>query len=76
MKPSGVHLTAVEGGMHHINQCSKACLFNADCLTTVFNEDLGRCALYNSSTITESLSDGETAVMKEVMTNEGICYHR
>ena len=71
LKPSDVNKTSVVDDKQHFAHCMNICLFTADCLTTVFDEGLGQCSLYNSSTLEQTLSGGETAVMKEAAHNEG-----
>ena len=60
LKPSNLNRTAVQGRRRHKTDCTHICLYIVDCLTTVFDEDLGQCSLYNSTTMVETLSNGET----------------
>ena len=67
-KPSTGSRSSVESGRQHLRQCMKDCLMTGDCLTTVFDEVLGLCSLYNSSLLTQSLGSKETAVTAESTT--------
>ena len=71
-KPAEVNKMSVFDDKQHLAQCMKICLLTADCLTAVFDDGLGQCSLYNSSTLTQTLSGGETAVMKEAAHSKGI----
>ena len=72
LKPFDVNKMTVIGDRKHLRHCMKICLLTADCLTTVFDDGLGQCSLYNSSTLAQTLSRDETAVIRDAADNEGI----